>query len=77
MAVIPCDCGYSSLHSGQTEVYVAYTTGGAFDLYSSHSTSGYNFTPRAVPLIRMAAIVQSSSEIHIRFCQTFGGGGST
>ena len=27
------------LHSWQTVVYVVYTTGGAFDLYSSHSTS--------------------------------------
>ena len=36
MAVIPW------LHSGQTVVYIAYTTGGAFDLYSSHSTKYYN-----------------------------------
>ena len=39
MAVIPWLWLLHSLHSGQTVVYVVYTTGGAFDLYSSHSTS--------------------------------------
>ena len=38
MAVIPWLWLLHSLHSGQTVVYIVYTTGGAFDLYSSHST---------------------------------------
>ena len=39
MAVIPWLWLLHSLHSGQTVVYVVYyTTGGALDLYSSHST---------------------------------------
>ena len=28
-----------SVHSGQTVVFLVYTTGGAFDLSASHSTS--------------------------------------
>ena len=39
MAVIPWLWLLHSLHSGQTVVYIAYTTGGACDLYSSHSTT--------------------------------------
>ena len=39
MEVIPWLWLLHSLHSGQTVVYIVYTTGGAFDLYSSHSTS--------------------------------------
>ena len=40
-AVIPWLWLLHSLHSGQTVVYIAYATGDAFDLYSSHSTSDY------------------------------------
>ena len=43
MAVIPWLWLLHSLHSGQTVVYIAYTTGGAFDLYSSHSTILYYY----------------------------------
>ena len=38
MEVIPWLWLLHSLHSWQTVVYIVYTTGGAFDLYSSHST---------------------------------------
>ena len=38
MEVIPWLWLLHSLHSGQTVVYIVYTTGSAFDLYSSHST---------------------------------------
>ena len=48
MAVIPWLLLLHSLHSGQTVVYIVYTTGGAFDLYSSHSTTLY-YLPIANP----------------------------
>ena len=70
MAAIPWLWLLHSLHSGQTVVYIVYTTGGAFDLYSSHSTS--TFAKRKslykIASIRMLFVTSDDYEMYIDLC---------
>ena len=77
MEVIPWLWLLHSLHSGQTVVYVVCTTGGAFDLYSSHSTSmlriyGYgqkgdkhSFGRQEMSLVRTYSVLTCTKNVSI------------